>query len=63
MTGQFYQDAISNIRRKLLSGVLTYDEAKKEAQPIIDEMNEKARAVAKKWGQRHRNFTFSELMR
>ena len=42
---------------------LTYDEAKKEAQPIIDEMNEKARAIAKKWGRKHTNFTFGALIR
>lgn len=44
-------------------GLITYDQAKKIAQPIIDEMNEKAREVAEKYGQKHRNFTFSALMR
>ena len=63
MTGQDYQNAICVIRDKFLNGYLTYDEAKKEAQPIIDEMNEKARAIAKKWGIRHTNFTFGALIR
>ena len=63
MTGQDYQNAICAIRDKFLNGYLTYDEAKKEAQPIIDEMNEKARVIAKKWGRKHTNFTFGALIR
>lgn len=32
-------------------------------QRLIDEMNEKARVIAKKWGRKHKNFTFGELIR
>ena len=47
----------------MLRGELTYDEAKKEAQPIIDEMNKIGREIAAKYGKRHSNFTFAYLMR
>ena len=63
MTGQEYRNQIQNIRSKMLSGVLTYDEAKAEAQPIIDEMNELGRKIAAKYGKKHTNFTFASLMR
>lgn len=63
MTGQDYQNKINQIRGKMLRGELTYDEAKKEAQPIIDDMNKIGREIAAKYGKRHSNFTFAYLMR
>ena len=63
MSGQELYNKINEIRTKLNLGLLSYDEAKQAAKPIIDEMNEKAREVAKKYNQRHRNFTFISLMR
>lgn len=61
--GQHYADAISKIRAKLIHGVISYEEAKKEATPIIAEMNKIGREIAAKYGKRHSNFTFSSLMR
>ena len=63
MTGQDYYNKINQIRTQLNVGLITYDQAKKIAQPIIDEMNEKAREVAKKYNQKHHNFTFAAMMR
>lgn len=63
MSGQEYKDLLDVIRRDMINGVLTYDEAKEKAQPIIDEMNEIARGIAKKYGKKHQDFTFSKLMR
>jgi len=63
MSGQEYKDLLDVIRRDMTNGVLTYDEAKEKAQPIIDEMNEIARGIAKKYGKKHQDFTFSKLMR
>lgn len=63
MSGQEYKDLLDVIRRDMINGVLTYEEAKEKAQPIIDEMNDLARAVAKKYGKKHQDFTFSKLMR
>lgn len=63
MSGQEFKDLLDVIRRDMMNGVLTYDEAKEKAQPIIDEMNELARGIAKKYGKKHQDFTFSKLMR
>lgn len=63
MSGQEFKDLLDVIRRDMINGVLTYDEAKEKAQPIIDEMNELARGIAKKYGKKHQDFTFSKLMR
>lgn len=63
MSGQEYKDLLDVIRRDMMNGVLTYDEAKEKAQPIIDEMNEIARGIAKKYGKKHQDFTFSKLIR
>lgn len=63
MTGQDYQNKLNLIKAKMMRGDLTYDEAKKEAQPIIDEMNKIGREIAAKYGRRHSNFTFAYLMR
>lgn len=63
MSGQEYKDLLDVIRRDMMNGVLTYEEAKEKAQPIIDEMNELARGIAKKYGKKHQDFTFSKLMR
>ena len=63
MSGQEYKDLLDVIRRDMMNGVLTYEEAKEKAQPIIDEMNDLARGIAKKYGKKHQDFTFSKLMR
>lgn len=63
MSGQEFKDIIEGIRRDMMSGVLTYDEAKAKAQPVIDEMNEIGRKIAVKYGKKHQDFTFSKLMR
>jgi len=54
---------IFDIRGRLLARIITYDQAKDEAGPVIDAMNEKASAIAKKHGKRFRGFSFSSLMR
>jgi len=58
-----YREQIEHIRFKLLKGVITYDEAKTEAQPIINEMNKRGREIAKKHKQKFKPFTFIGLMR
>lgn len=58
-----YQQAFFDIRGRLLAGLITYDEAKAEAQPWLDEMNAKGEAIAKKHHKRFYPFTFTGVMR
>lgn len=54
---------IEQIKLSLGAGVLSYDEAKEQAQPIIDRINKRGREIAKKYGKKHYPITFIELMR
>lgn len=36
------------IKAEFYSKIITYDEAKEQAKPLIDEMNERAKKIAKK---------------
>lgn len=63
MNGQFYRNKLSTIKFELHHGIITYDEAKLKAQPVIDEMNSKASEIYKKYGKKFKKFTFSYLMR
>jgi len=56
------RNAIEGIRQRLNVGAITYDEAKAEAQPTIDRMNEVAYQIADDFGTTHTPFTFSSLM-
>lgn len=47
----------------MMSGELSYDEAKVEAAPVIAAINDKAALLAKKYNLRVRKVNFSELMR
>ena len=57
-----FRAKIKDIRARMLSG-MDIDLAEKEAQPYIDEMNKKGKEIARKYGMRHKNFTFGYLMR
>jgi len=57
------QQDIAAIRKKLLSGKLTYNDAADQAAPIIKRINEQARAIAKRHGMRPKLISFTELMR
>ena len=52
-----------HLRALVNSGALTYEEAKVQAAPRLEEMNSKGREVAKKYGKKFRPFTFAALMR
>lgn len=58
-----FKEQIENIKFRLQVGLLDYYEAKKEAEPIILEMNIKGKEISKKFGQRFKPFTFAGLMR
>lgn len=63
MNGQILRDKIQSIRIKMLKGQISYDEAKKEARPVIDEINRLAAEIAKKYNKKPQKFNFTELMR
>lgn len=58
-----YRAEIENIKYLLMTGQITYYEAKDKAQPVIDEMNIKGKEIAKKYNQKFKPFTFAYLMR
>ncbi|MBR5202372.1 MAG: hypothetical protein IKW45_03820 [Clostridia bacterium] len=58
-----FKNKINEIKFKLMTGQLSYYQAKELAQPIIDEMNERGKIIAKKYNQRFKPFTFASLMR
>lgn len=63
LTAQELHDKLYQIRFLLIGGHLTYDQAKAAAQPFIDEINTRAKTVAKKYGKKHIDFTFAAFMR
>lgn len=52
-----------HIRKLMLSGAITIDQAKEQSRERIEEMNEAGKEIAKKHGKRFRPFTFAGLMR
>jgi len=58
-----YMKEIGQIKFLMEKGQLSYEEAKKEAQPIIDEMNKIAERIAKKYKRKAHKFKFISLMR
>lgn len=57
------REQIEAIRAQLSHGFITYEQAKKQAEPIIAKINAKAKEIAKKYNQRPRLLTFNEIMR
>lgn len=58
-----HRDQIEFIRRKYLTGELSYEDAKKAIQPILDDLNKRCREIAKKYGKKHSPITFAYVMR
>jgi hypothetical protein len=58
-----YREYFANLRGRLLSGQISYDVAKIESAPHIDEMNAIGYKIAKKHGKRFYSFSFSSLIR
>lgn len=54
---------IEAVRKQMLSGELTYDEAKEAAAPIINRINTRAKEIAKKHGKRPQLVSFAAIMR
>lgn len=54
---------MQDIRRRMLSGKISYEQAKAEAEPIIEAINEQAKVIAKKYNQRPAKVSFAAIMR
>lgn len=54
---------IEEIKKAYNLGLITREEAKEKAQPIIDRINAKGKEIAKKYNKRFSPISFIELMR
>lgn len=57
------REDIQEIKMSLALGYISYDEAKEEARPILDRINDRGREIAKKYGKKYYPITFTEIMR
>jgi hypothetical protein len=55
--------AIADIRRRMMMGELTPEQAKAEAAPIVARINASGAEIAKKYGRKFKPFSFAYLMR
>lgn len=58
-----YTIFFKELKMKLFSNIITYDQAAIKAKPILDEMNSKAVKIAKKHGKKPTKFTFAGMIR
>lgn len=63
MDAVYLRNKIQDIKSRLNCGLISYDKAKEEAEPYINEMNRLGEEVAKKFKKKFYKFTFSGLMR
>jgi hypothetical protein len=57
------REDLAIIRHKLHVGEIDYQQAKVEAAPILEAMNERGAEIAKQHGQKYRPLTFTYVMR
>ena len=57
------REKIEAIIGQLSHGFITYEQAKKQAEPIIASINDKSKEIARKYNQRPRLVSFNEIMR
>lgn len=57
------REALYGIRDKLFYGEISYEEAKREAEPIIKSINKKAVELAKKYNMKPQLINFQSIMR
>lgn len=54
---------VNRIKRWYYGGLVTYDEAKRLMEPVLEDINTKGAEIAKKYNKRPRPITFAGLMR
>ena len=55
--------SLNNIKMWLCQGAITYDDAKRMAEPHIEAFNKRAAEIAKKHGAKPRSISFASFMR
>ena len=63
MTAADTRAEIDHVRKLLLSGAITLDQAKEQTRERIAEMNARGKEIASRHGKKFRPFTFTSLMR
>jgi hypothetical protein len=58
-----YRQFFFDLRGKLLTGMVTYDQAIEIAQPVLNEMNAKGEMIAKKHGKKYRKISYVSVLR
>lgn len=58
-----YRGNIQAIRGQYLRGEIDLDQAKAKVEPLLKEMNEKAKAIAKEYGKSYKPLTFGYVFR
>jgi hypothetical protein len=57
------RETIKSIRQRLLSGQISYEQARVEALPLIDDINKQSAILAKKHGVKAGKINFTAMMR
>lgn len=57
------QNKIKDIKNRMLSGEISYEQAKIEAKPIVDIINAKSIEIAKKYNTKAKKISFTEIIR
>lgn len=57
------REKIATIRRKMVNGDISYEQAKLDAEPVIKSINEKSAEIAKKYGKKPSKVSFAAIMR
>jgi hypothetical protein len=58
-----YRAFFHDLRGRLLTGAIAYDQAEEESASIIDDMNKQGKEIARKHGKHFTPFIFSKLIR
>ena len=58
-----YRTKINRIKSDYMSGMKTYDQAKKEVEVLLTDMNIKGAKIAKKFGKNYKKLTFGYVFR
>lgn len=57
------REIINRIKMDLAVGNITYEQAKIQAEPVINRINDKARELARKYNQRPKYVSFGSIFR